>query len=218
MHLGFKFVLGSFGAMAAMMLVPHPAWGNICTPVADLTGFCGAWLLTSPLGDRRDREAPRHLRLLVRTSYSIAIAGALAVTVLSATELATWLDTAMRKLEAGIMMFFLAKFILLLWYLHGFSSSIADTRLTRSSKIVIWGLSACGAVFVSIHLLGLALNIDRGWDAGTPIGAMVGAILPMLIIALVVFGLWSIVLMAQYHARFGALRRGAIARDPGSRP
>jgi len=207
-------VVGAGGAVAAAfgLFVIQAA----LSLVAGVLGLWALWLITTPEPNIATTEDPMSLRRLLRVCAVIGFFGGQAQAFTGATPgiAPGALPGILVLVTIGVMMLvglvaMFGEFV----YLRRFASRIPDQKLADNTTVVMWGF--CGATAVVIIMAAIAaivvVPVAPAAQAGAvtpsnPPGWAVG-VLGLLgcgvFVGLLVFGIWNIVLLFQYH---GALR------------
>ncbi len=184
-----------------------PAWFTVFSVIAAVTQSVvfgmGFWQLTRP-EPARFGEAPASCavtRWTLLPSFALSIVS----TALDATQ-------SPSAMYASQIILFIAMLLVLvgvpasLIYLRLLALRLPDPGLARQTSIVFWGVLATGGamVIVSIFVMVFTFAPVSGTTQGIAMGITLamGLIICPAMIALLVFGIWWIVLMFLYRGRF----------------
>lgn len=182
-----------------------------------LTGVLGLWamfLITTPEPAIAFDEDPVTLRKVVRWC---AVANFLGTAVQQAAQtggLGTAVVVAGRLLEIIGLVAYIGQFM----YLRRLARRIPDEKLARQTMVVMWGYVGASAVVllggvVTILAIGGLTAVGGSGTGpapvpGTTAASIMGPFMCLGGLGLLVFGIWSVVLLLRYH---GALKN-AVAQ------
>ena len=182
--------------LAAMIVL-----GAIGTVMA-IIYIVAAWFITEPESDLISSYPSRSVArftilpgmgLSVVSQFFNASNQAAALTVGSVIDLAS---------SAMLAIGFLA----CLWYLRRLANRIPEPSLAKQTMIVFWGnIAWIGAMFlVVLGMIVFAIVMASSTSPNAAAGAVgvMGLLMCPLLIAMLVFGIWWIVLMFRYRTRF----------------
>lgn len=186
------------GAMPTAALIFIGVLGTIIT----ITYIVAAWFITEPESDIFDN---RTSRALTRWMIVPGMALSLVSQVFSfsnqniAMTVGGWID-----LISTVML--LVGFLASLWYLKRLANRIPEPSLVRQTMIVFWGSLVTYSIMIIISLAMIlfvyaATNTGGSAAFGSALGIF-GLMMCPLMIAMLVFGIWWIVLMFRYRTRF----------------
>jgi len=168
------------------------------------------WLTTQPEpGAMKDRTSRRLARWTLLASLC---GGTLASIIqLGQTEVAEIVSSLFQLINLCLIAVGFPSYML---YLRTLANRIPDPGLARQTLIVMWGVFSCIGVFIGAALLTLFISLAQGTGSYGPPGAILGLfgiVFCFTLIGLAVFGIWWIVQVCQYRARFA--RALQIARS-----
>lgn len=173
--------------------------------LAEVLAFGGVWLLTSPREQSILMGESQVLRKVIRILYSAGLAGSLVISLAIFPGFPA-MDSIADAVAGPLLVNMLVSFILLLVYLQRFALQTPESALTWLTMVAVGGLLACGGILGFIFLLAVLLGrTNKGWDTGTPLGAIVGLLLPLVMFGFAVLWIWSVVLFGMYRGKFRSI-------------
>jgi len=188
--------------------------------IAGVLGLWALWLITAPEPNIATAEDPMSLRRFLRVCAVIGFFGeqmesfikALPAMASGTFPASVWLILTGAMMLIGVVAM-AGEFV----YLRRFARRIPDDKLADNTTVVMWGF--CGTMVLMVILGAVALTVSMGRMAAAGTGAanapqpptwavgVMGLLGCGVLIGFLVFGIWNIVLLFQYH---GALQN-AIA-------
>jgi hypothetical protein len=185
-------------AMPTIALIFIGVLGTIIT----ITYIIAVWLITEPESDIYDNRVSRTLaRCLILPGMALSLVSqAFSFSNQNAAmTVGGWID-----LISTVML--LVGFLASLWYLRQLANRIPEPGLARQTMIVFWGnlgtYSAMIVVSLILLLMVYATTNAGGSGAFASLLGIFGLMMCPLMIAMLVFGIWWIVLMFRYRTRF----------------
>jgi len=180
-----------------------------------LVYLVGIFLVTAPEPRIADLEDPVTLRRTIRTCTIVAVIGGLleaggGANTSSAAQIVKVLGGVFQI--AGIVAFF-GLFV----YFRRLALRIPDHDLARSTRTVMWGIViSYGALIVGGTLMAIFFYVGSGGTGGSA-AAMFGGVLGCgVIVALIVFVIWTIRLLTHYRKALRAAEDIAVDLDTSS--
>jgi len=224
--IGLSCVMGSVGGFIGYQSASSGVTGDmyLMQIIGALIGLAptalavwGFWLFTTPEPAETFNESGKGRISRPLARWTAVVTGALSVLGVIAIALFPE-DGALATQFTGLPA--IIAFFAMLFYARTLALRIPDMALVNQTRVVLWGIGGCYGLLVLTLIVGgtimlLTASGGGGGSNNSLIGAaMVGAIamvcvMALLGIALLVFGIWSIVLIFQYHNRFKAVVRAA---------
>lgn len=183
--------------------------------VAAILALVATWCITAPEPNIATSEDPMSLRRFIRACAVIGAIGGVANQILTSGSMPGAVPAGSMVLVAvlvvalaiiGIVATF-GEFV----YLRRFARRVPDNKLEDNTTVVMWGFCAstvavtiAGAIAAVAYLPALRAAAPAGTKPalpGAPMAAM-GVFLCVGGLGMLVFGIWNLVLLFQYHACF----------------
>jgi len=190
-------VLGSIalGLLANFAVPVIGLAGDVSLSVVSLAGY---WLVTTPDPSMDLSREGISARVVARWGAVAAIIGGLVVSFLQVQQLQAP-SVPLMIVAIALAIVGVAGYFALFVYGRRLALRIPDDGLARQTMIVMWGVVACYGF--AIVMIGVGVAATSAASPGAGMGTLVG-IACAVGIALLVFGIWSIVLLFRYRAAF----------------
>lgn len=184
------------------------------TLIAAMISLVGTWLITTPEPGRAEDSPIWNVRSMTRILAFIAVANAVLTFFLFVPNLPPAVRAMLMTASGVLALLGVAGAVLFHLLLYRLAVRIPNAGLARQTRIVMWGIG------IAYSLASLAATITFYWilsgggaTATQPSPVLIAAMAIMgcpAAIGIIVFGIWSIVLLFRYRTALFAAADAAV--------